>query len=101
MVCIYIQKKYVYGISVFCLVFYLALIQSIALPLTEKRSAKDLGELLYKKQVAEIALYGKYPTSAVFYSKAKIVYLVHKKDVAKYIPKSYSWSSKMLCLILL
>lgn len=44
--------------------------------------------------MAEIALYGKYPTSAVFYSKAKIVYLVHKKDVAKYIPKSYSWSSK-------
>ena len=37
------------------MVFYLALIQSIALPLTEKRSAKDLGELLYKKQVAEIA----------------------------------------------
>ena len=87
-------EKYVYGISVFCLVFYLALIQSIALPLTEKRSAKDLGELLYKKQVAEIALYGKYPTSAVFYSKAKIVYLIHNKDVAKYVPKSYSWSSK-------
>ena len=82
------------GIAAMAVVFYMALIFSIAVPFSEQRSAKDLGEMLTAQQVQEIGLYGKYPTSAVFYSSSKIVKLLHEQEVAGYVPKDFSWTSK-------
>lgn len=84
----------IYSIASLAVVFYLALIYSIAVPLSEQRSAKDLGEMLSAQDVKEVGLYGKYPTSAVFYSNSKIVKLMHEKEVAGYVPKDFSWTSK-------
>ncbi len=82
------------GIAAMAVVFYMALIFSIAVPFSEQRSAKDLGEMLTAQQVQEIGLYGKYPTSAVFYSSSKIVKLLHEQEVAGYVPKEMSWTGK-------
>lgn len=86
--------KRAYSIAAMSVVFYIALVFSIAVPLSEQRSAKDLGEMLTAQQVQEIGLYGKYPTSAVFYSSSKIVKLLHEQEVAGYVPKEMSWTSK-------
>lgn len=83
-----------YGIAVLSIVFYIALIFSIAVPFSEQRSAKDLGEMLTAQDVREVGLYGKYPTSAVFYSNSKIVKLMHEREVAGYVPRDFSWTSK-------
>ncbi len=84
----------VYSVSLLAVIFYIALIFSVAVPLSEERSAKDLGDMLAKQDVTEVGLYGKYPTSAVFYSGSKIVKLMHSDEVAGYVPKDFSWSSK-------
>lgn len=86
--------KRAYSIAAMSVVFYIALVFSIAVPLSEQRSAKDLGEMLTAQQVQEIGLYGKYPTSAVFYSSSKIVKLLHEQEVAGYVPKEMSWTGK-------
>ena len=86
--------KRAYSIAAMSVVFYIALVFSIAVPLSEQRSAKDLGEMLTAQHVQEIGLYGKYPTSAVFYSSSKIVKLLHEQEVAGYVPKEMSWTSK-------
>lgn len=83
-----------YGIAMLSIVFYIALIFSIAVPFSEQRSAKDLGEMLTAENVQEVGLYGTYPTSAVFYSNSKIVKLMHEREVAGYVPKDFSWTSK-------
>ena len=70
------------------------MISRIAVPLSEQRSAKDLGEMLAAQDVQEVGLYGKYPTSAVFYSCSKIVKLMHEREVAGYVPKDFSWTGK-------
>ena len=82
------------SIATMSVVFYIALIFSIAVPLSEQRSAKDLGEMLTAQDVQEVGLYGKYPTSAVFYSSSKIVKLMHEREVAGYVPKEFSWTGK-------
>ena len=82
------------GLASLCRCFYLALITTIAVPLSEKRSAKDLGQLLVADGSKEVGLYGKYPTSAVFYSNARIVKLVPERELESYKPKNMSWSSK-------
>ena len=82
------------SIAVMSVVFYIALIFSIAVPLSEQRSAKDLGKMLMAQDVQEVGLYGKYPTSAVFYSSSKIVKLMHEREVAGYVPKEFSWTGK-------
>ncbi len=86
--------KRAYSIAAMSVVFYIALVFSIAVPFSEQRSAKDLGEMLTVQQVQEIGLYGKYPTSAVFYSSSKIVKLLHEQEVAGYVPKEMSWTGK-------
>ena len=86
--------KRAYSIAAMSVVFYIALVFSIAVPFSEQRSAKDLGEMLTAQQVQEIGLYGKYPTSAVFYSSSKIVKLLHEQEVAGYVPKEMSWTGK-------
>ena len=83
-----------YGIAAMSVLFYIALIFSIAVPFSEQRSAKDLGEMLAAQDVQEVGLYGKYPTSAVFYSSSKIVMLMHEREVAGYVPKDFSWTGK-------
>ena len=70
------------------------MISRIAVPFSEQRSAKDLGEMLAAQDVQEVGLYGKYPTSAVFYSSSKIVMLMHEREVAGYVPKDFSWTGK-------
>lgn len=87
-------SRQVLGLASLCFCFYLSLIISIAVPFSAQRSAKDLGQLLVKDGVQEAGLYGSYPTSAVFYSNARIVRLVPERDLASYKPQSMSWSSK-------
>ena len=82
------------GVAALSLCFYLALIYSVAVPLSEMRSAKNLGTMLVQEHAKEVGLFGKYPTSAVFYSNTKVVNLIKQRDVASYQPKSMSWSSK-------
>ena len=86
--------KRAYSIAAMSVVFYIALVFSIAVPFSEQRSAKDLGEMLTAQQVQEIGLYGKYPTSAVFYSSSRIVKLLQEQEVAGYVPQGFSWTSK-------
>ena len=82
------------GIAAMAVVFYMAIIFSLAVPFSEQRSAKKLGEMLTAENVYEAGLYGKYPTSAVFYSNSKIVKLLHERELAGYMPKDFSWTSK-------
>lgn len=84
----------VIGLASLCLCFYLSLIVSIAVPFSAQRSAKGLGELLVKDGIKEVGLYGSYPTSAVFYSNARIVKLVPEQELPSYLPHNMSWSSK-------
>lgn len=84
----------VYSLAAIAVVFYLALIYSLAIPLSEERSAKGLGSMLTAQELNEVGLYGRYPTSAVFYSNSKIVKLIHKDEVAGFVPKDFSWTSK-------
>ena len=46
------------------------------------------------RAVDEIGVYGKYSTSAVFYSGKKIIKLVPDEDLANFAPKAYSWKVK-------
>ena len=89
-----VTSERAYSIAAMSVVFYIALVFSIAVPFSEQRSAKDLGEMLTAQDVQEVGLYGKYPTSAVFYSSSKIVKLMHEREVAGYVPKDFSWTSK-------
>lgn len=82
------------GVGVVCLAFYLSLISSIAVPFSQLRSGKELGLSLAQLPQSEVGLYGKYPTSAVFYSGKQIVKLIPESDVEGFVPKGYSWSSK-------
>ena len=82
------------GIGILCWCFYLALIYSVAISLTEKRSAKDLGILLQQDEAKIVCTYGSYPTSAVFYSDKLLYRLVNKNSVHSYLPRKMSWSSK-------
>lgn len=50
--------------------------------------------MLTVQEAREVGLYGRYPTSAVFYSDSKIVKLMHNSEVAGYVPKDFSWTSK-------
>lgn len=70
------------------------MISRIAVPFSEQRSAKDLGDMLTENDVHKVGLYGKYPTSAVFYSSSKVVKLMHEREVAGYVPKDFSWTGK-------
>lgn len=89
-----VTDERIYSLSAMAVVFYIALIFSIAVPFSEERSAKDLGQMLTVQEVSEVGLYGRYPTSAVFYSDSKIVKLMHNNEVAGYVPKDFSWTSK-------
>ena len=89
-----VTSERAYSIAAMSVVFYIALVFSIAVPFSEQRSAKDLGEMLTAQDVQEVGLYGKYPTSAVFYSSSKIVKLMHEREVAGYVPKDFSWTGK-------
>lgn len=82
------------GVGAVCVLFYLALTVSVAVPLSATRSAKGLGELLQSRQIHTAGVYGAYPTSAVFYSGSRLLKLLHEQDVAGYVPKNNSWSSK-------
>ena len=88
------EGKKVLGLGSLCLCFYFSLIVSIAVPLSEQRSAKELGQVLVENGAKEAGLYGNYPTSAVFYSDTRIVKLLPEKDLAGYKPQNMSWTSK-------
>lgn len=90
----YMQVKKFIGVGCICLCFYLSLIYAVAVPLTEYRSGKELGLTLKLNNVSEVGAYGSYPTSAVFYSDAKIYKLLKRNDIDSYRPHAMSWSSK-------
>ena len=90
----YIQLKKFIGIGCICLCFYFSLIYAAAIPFAEHRSGKELGLNLRLHHITEAGAYGSYPTSAVFYSDAKIYKLLHRKAIADYRPQAMSWTSK-------
>lgn len=90
----YNGSREVLGLGSLCLSFYLALIVTIAVPFSQQRSAKGLGELLVQDGAKEVGVYGSYPTSAVFYSDATLIKLVPEKELEHYKPHTMSWSSK-------
>ena len=83
-------------IAVTALAFNLLLISEVAVPFGHLRSAKEVGLELAQNYAAadEVGLYGKYPTSAVFYSGKKIVQLVQDERLSEYAPRAYSWKVK-------
>ena len=88
------NNKKAYALACTAVLFYMALIYSIAIPFSHIRSAKALGTMLVQIRVGEAGLYGSYPTSAVFYSDARLVKLLPERELAAYKPKGMSWSSK-------
>ena len=83
-------------IAVTALAFNLLLINEVAVPFSSLRSDKEIGLELAQsyRAVDEIGVYGKYSTSAVFYSGKKIIKLVPDEDLANFAPKAYSWKVK-------
>lgn len=83
-------------IAVTALAFNLLLINEVAVPFSSLRSDKEIGLELAQsyRAVDEIGVYGKYSTSAVFYSGKKIIKLVPDEDLATFAPKAYSWKVK-------
>jgi len=91
------NKKYLTAaVAAMALFFNLALIPTVAVPLSGLRSGKQLALQLQNKypEKAEIGLYGEYPTSAVFYSGKKLVKLLPQDEIEGFKPKAFSWSSK-------
>ncbi len=86
----------IYGIGICAVVFYLALIHTIAVPLSQQRSARDLGLSLqrFAADTQEIGIYGNYPASAVFYSGKKLVKIIPKSEFDSFRPEALSWKSK-------
>lgn len=82
--------------AVTALAFNLLLINEVAVPFSSLRSDKEIGLELAQsyRAVDEIGVYGKYSTSAVFYSGKKIIKLVPDEDLANFAPKAYSWKVK-------
>lgn len=83
-------------IAVTALAFNLLLINEVAVPFSGLRSDKEIGLELAQsyRAVDEIGVYGKYSTSAVFYSGKKIIKLVPDEDLANFAPKACSWKVK-------
>lgn len=83
-------------IAVTALAFNLLLINEVAVPFSSLRSDKEIGLELAQsyRAVDEIGVYGKYSTSAVFYSGKKIIKLVPDEDLENFAPKAYSWKVK-------
>lgn len=82
--------------AVTALAFNLLFINEVAVPFSSLRSDKEIGLELAQsyRAVDEIGVYGKYSTSAVFYSGKKIIKLVPDEDLATFAPKAYSWKVK-------
>lgn len=82
--------------AVTALAFNLLLINEVAVPFSSLHSDKEIGLELAQsyRAVDEIGVYGKYSTSAVFYSGKKIIKLVPDEDLANFAPKAYSWKVK-------
>lgn len=97
-----VLKKRTYPLSAMALgtaLVYLALIHTLALPLIDVRSGKDLGLLLKTLPISNnttIAAYTDYSASAVFYSGHNIYKLVNKVEQASATSKAYSWDSKQV-----
>ena len=92
----YNQKYLTAAVAAMALLFNIALIPSVAVPLSELRSGKQMALQLQAQypEKQEIGLYGAYPTSAVFYSGKKLVKLLPQGDIEGFKPKAFSWSSK-------
>lgn len=92
----YNQKYLTAAVAAMALLFNIALIPSVAVPLSELRLGKQLALQLQAQypEKQEIGLYGAYPTSAVFYSGKKPVKLLPQGDIEGFKPKAFSWSSK-------
>lgn len=75
-------------------VFYLILLYTTVIPLTELKSAKELASYIATQKNTHITSYGEYPTSAIFYSNSLISKLSKKEDIVNNKPVAYSWKSK-------
>ncbi|MGE4588244.1 MAG: ArnT family glycosyltransferase [Acidaminococcaceae bacterium] len=90
------RKVVIIGIALTAVVFNIALIRNVCVPLTNIRSGKNLALELKKTYPDKlvIASYGDYQTSAVFYSDKKIVKVLPRDKVDDFKPHAYSWTSK-------
>ena len=96
----HVLKKQKYTIGSIALgmgIVYLALMQTLALPLIDVRSGKDVAAILRDLPIKEdttIATYTDYSTSAVFYSGHRIYRLVHEVDKTPATAKAYRKKKK-------
>lgn len=83
------------GLALASAVLYLVLVHCVAVPLSERRSGKELGLQLQRLERREsVGLYGSYPASAVFYSGRQLVKLLPQRETKDFAPRDFSWSSK-------
>lgn len=88
------QKRTAIGLAVVCVCFYLGAIASVAIPMTEKNAEKSLATLIEGHANQSIGVYGKYPTSAVFYGQVVPRRMIAEEQIDSYVPRKMSWSSK-------
>lgn len=91
-----LHTKAIAFIAVLGFVFNLGAAQMICVPLMADRTAKEAGKYLQANFPADshFVVYGRYPTSGVFYSSRRLIALISKNEVQDYIPKAFSWSGK-------
>jgi 4-amino-4-deoxy-L-arabinose transferase-like glycosyltransferase len=89
--------KLALALGITALLFNFSLAAGLMVPLTQVRSAKNLGAYIQKNLAQEMRIisYGDYPTSAVYYSNYRLLRAIPDSKEAEYADKdSVSWSSK-------
>ncbi|MEG2515745.1 MAG: glycosyltransferase family 39 protein [Acidaminococcaceae bacterium] len=84
------------SMMVTAIAFNFCLVWSVAVPMTQLRSAKEVAVALDTDYPTYDTVYcfSDYPTSAVFYSNKRIVKVMAASDVAGFKPAAFSWSIK-------
>lgn len=93
----YNKENSIRTIAICVLIFNLSLVGTVAIPLSNNRSGKQLADniLSIAKDRNQVGLFsGRYPTSAVFYSGKTILKLLNEKEIENYQPRAYSWKAK-------
>ncbi len=85
------------GVTLSTIIIYPLAFYFVVLPLTEENSARREAQVilpLIDEKTCVVSHGGKYSTSLVFYSGAKIYRLETKENYEKIRPKNMSWTSK-------
>lgn len=92
------KRRILLALAAFGMVFNYLLISGVAVPFSDIKSAKSVAEAVeglkpYQNENV-VYVYGKYPTSAVFYLGEEFELLIRGENVEKFKPKAFDWSSK-------